>query len=202
MRGYRGILWRETRENHRYIPDVALFASGGWPPVPGTQELVPTPLIPSNYVLACYSGKGHACTYDSKNNTYADLVFQSAGGSVVSAAYWAGIMALVEQKHGGTRQGLANLALYKLFGKEKLSACNTLTVKAGNACVFYDVAASLSNAQPCEGGSTPDCDNASTSFIPSAHAKVPGFDTCPMMLTRFELYCFTMSVICGSLRIW
>jgi Pro-kumamolisin, activation domain/Abnormal spindle-like microcephaly-assoc'd, ASPM-SPD-2-Hydin len=164
-------------ENKRHIPDVALFASGGWPPVPGTQELVPTPLIPSNYVLACYSGKGHACTYDSKNNTYADLVFQSAGGSVVSAAYWAGIMALVEQKHGGTRQGLANLTLYKLFGKENLSACNTLTVKAGNACVFYDVAASLSNAQPCEGGSTTDCDNASgVSSVKGVIGILTGYD--------------------------
>jgi subtilase family serine protease len=143
-------------DGKRDLPDIALFASAGWPAVPGSSP--PTPLIQDSAGVFCYSGGGRACKYD----TYGDIIFQASGGTALSAAYFAGILAMVEQKHGGTRQGLVNPALYKLFGKESLSACNTLTVKLGNSCSFYDVAVALTNAQPCQGGSTAACDDASS----------------------------------------
>jgi trimeric autotransporter adhesin len=152
------------------LPDVVLFASGGWPdihyyvPIPPS-EIPPLSFILGAQVITCYSGSeatygAHPCKYD---DVYKDVIFQGNGGSAISTAYWAGIMALVEQKEGGGRQGLVNPTLYKLWGKESLSACNTLTVSAGNKCTFYDIAAALSNAEPCAGmtgtgSSHPDCD--------------------------------------------
>jgi subtilase family serine protease len=143
-------------DGKRDLPDVSLFASAGWPAIPLSTP--PTPLVESSMLLGCYSGSGHPCVYGS----YSEMIYQATGGPAASGAYWAGILALVEQKHGGTRQGLINPTLYKLWDKESLSTCNTLTVKAGNSCVFYDIAASLSNAQPCKGGSTTACNDASS----------------------------------------
>ncbi len=148
-------------DGKRDLPDVALFASAGWPKVPGSSP--PTALIPYSAAVFCYSGGGHACTYD----TYGHIIYQSGGGTGLAAAYFAGILAIVEQKYGGTREGLVNPTLYKLFAKESLSSCSTLTVKAGNTCTFYDIPASPTNSepytisQPCKGGSTTACDNAS-----------------------------------------
>ncbi len=151
-------------DGKRDVPDVSLFASAGWPaihylvPIPPS-EVPPTSFIAGTAIIMCYSGSAapygaYPCTY----STYAkDIIFQSTGGSALSSAYWAGIMAMVVQKQGGARLGLANETLYKLFGKESLSSCNTLSVTPGNSCAFYDVAANISNAQPCVAGSSTAC---------------------------------------------
>jgi hypothetical protein len=166
--GYTKPTWQTgtgvPADGRRDLPDVSLFASAGWPaihyliPIPPS-EIPPTSFIAATSIVICYSGSdaaygAHPCTY----STYAkDIIFQSSGGSALSSSYWAGIMALVVQKQGGGRLGLANPTLYKLFGKESASACDTLTVTAGNSCVFYDLAANISNAQPCVAGSSTAC---------------------------------------------
>jgi subtilase family serine protease len=127
-------------EGKRDVPDVALFASDGWVPE-------------SSAILFCYSGgtNPHACNYSA----YDTLVYQAVGGTSAASPYWSGIMALVLQKHGGAKQGLANPTLYKLAAKEALSSCSTATAKSGNTCTFYDIR-SGTNAQPCKTDG-PDC---------------------------------------------
>jgi len=132
-------------DGKRDVPDVSLFASGGWPDVQedGFEASPPTPFIPSTEILICYSGgrPSHACTYD----TYAEVAYQTVGGTGAAAAYWGGILALVVQKEGGKRQGLVNPTLYALFNEENLTKCNTSVVAPDNACVFYDVSAPVTN---------------------------------------------------------
>jgi hypothetical protein len=95
----------------------------------------------------CYSGgkPSHACTYGS----YADIAYQTVGGTGAAAAYWAGILALVVEKQNGERQGLVNPTLYQLFSGENLTKCNSSVVAAGNSCVFYDVTTPVSNGVAC-----------------------------------------------------
>jgi subtilase family serine protease len=94
--------------------------------------------------LFCYSGGGTPCVYT--NDT--DIILQANGGTSAATPNWAGIMAMVVQKQGGARQGLANTTLYKLAQKETLSSCNSNTVTNGNTCTFYDITYG-SNAQGC-----------------------------------------------------
>ena len=144
-------------DGKRDLPDVSLFASGGWLDVQqfGVEFDPPTPIIPSTEILVCYSGgtPSHACSYGS----YTDVAYQTYGGTGVAAAYWAGILALVVQKQGGEYQGLVNPTLYTLFSGENLTNCNTRVVAAGNTCVFYDISAAVTNGVACVPGSSKDC---------------------------------------------
>ncbi len=143
-------------DGKRDLPDVSLFASGGWPDVQGLvgEPFSPlTPIIPGTSILVCYSTASHPCTYGS----YADVAYQTSGGTIAAAAYWAGILALVEQKQGGERLGLANPTLYSLWAGENLGSCNSDLVAAGNSCVFYDVAYPVTNGQTCVPNSSADC---------------------------------------------
>jgi len=136
-------------QNNRFVPDVSLFASSGYPDgVTGSAYLI------------CVASESpeKSCTKDYANPD--DIVYQEVGGTSVSSPAMAGIMALVVQKVG-SNQGLANPVLYKLAGKESWSACDSFTVANGNSCVFYDISMDTNNdiwtnAQPCSSG-TPDC---------------------------------------------
>jgi len=144
-------------DGKRDLPDVSLFASGGWLDFQeaGFEFTPPTPIIPSTEILICYTGgkPSHACTYD----TYAEVAYQTFGGTSAATAYWAGILALVVQKQGGERQGLVNPTLYQLFSGENLTKCNASVVAAGNSCVFYDVSAAVTNGVACVAGSSAQC---------------------------------------------
>jgi len=131
-------------DGKRDVPDVALFASYGWPDYTSVKG---APLVLSSEILFCYSGGGTACTYTND----IDITLQANGGTSAATPYWAGIMAMVVQKQGGARQGLANQTLYKLASKETLSSCNSNKVTNGNACTFYDITYG-SNAQVCYTG--------------------------------------------------
>jgi subtilase family serine protease len=131
-------------DGKRDVPDVALFASYGWPDYVSVQG---APLVLSSEILFCYSGGGTACVYTND----IDITLQANGGTSAAAPYWAGIMAMVVQKQGGARQGLANQTLYKLANKETLSSCNSNKVTNGNTCTFYDITYG-SNAQVCYTG--------------------------------------------------
>jgi trimeric autotransporter adhesin len=88
----------------------------------------------------------------------------------------AGVMALVLQK-AGSKQGLANPMFYSLAAKENYAACNSNTVAAGNACIFYDTTTG-SNAMNCTKGDKNCVTNvaADTVGILSGNAATAGYD--------------------------
>lgn len=173
--GYAKPTWQTgtgvPADGKRDLPDVALFASYGFP----DYALTGTPIYPSSEILFCFTGNGYACEY--ANSDWQDILMQGNGGTSAATPYWAGIMALIVQKNGGARQGLANPTLYKLHAAESLAACASATVAAGNKCVFYDITAG-STAQPCVKGSL-DCvtSTSSDSFgVQSGQSAGTGYD--------------------------
>jgi len=131
-------------DGKRDLPDVALFASDGWPPLTG--------LDGSAYLfcVAAFTGLP-SCDYSNPS----DITYEESGGTSISSPAMAGIMAMVLQKLGGAPQGLANPVLYQLAAKDNRAACNSNTAAAGNSCVFYDIT-SGTNAQVCATGKR-DC---------------------------------------------
>jgi len=106
----------------RDIPDLSLAAAG------------------HDGYLVCVGG---FCETTESNGqtilTNADVI----SGTSASTPAMAGIMALLEQKHG-MYQGLANYSLYQLAAAERLAGCNSskITNPLGtSSCVFYDVTA-------------------------------------------------------------
>jgi hypothetical protein len=149
---------------YRYLPDVSLFASSGFPyGFNGSAYLI---CVASN-------AKPQACDY--KDNT--EVIYQEVGGTSVSSPALAGIMALVQQKQNGAAQGLANPVFYKLAAKDNLTNCNSSTVAAGNACNFYDVTYG-NNAQVCTTGSRNCVTNTSgdTYGVVSGYTTTTGYD--------------------------
>jgi subtilase family serine protease len=144
----------------RDLPDVSMFASGGfW----------------GHFTLFCDTiGGGAPCDYTNPN----DAIFTAVGGTSVATPSFAGIM-LLETQYFGQLQGSAtpvrigNVAprLYQLAAAQfstsaGLRACNaSLGDKTGSACVFHNVTQN-SNDGPCAKGS-PNCftDGASTMGI-------------------------------------
>ena len=131
-------------DGKRDIPDVSLYGSYGFQQATG---------IPGSALLMCFSFNNpeNACNFSNPNY----IIYQENGGTSAASPMTAGIMALILQKAGGSKQGLANPVLYSLAAKENYSACNSNTVKAGNSCIFYDTTTG-SNAMNC-GTGDPDC---------------------------------------------
>ena len=105
-------------DSHRDLPDISLFAGAG-------ANL-------SGYVICANPGD---CTPESGGLIPVSIV----GGTSASAQAMAGIMALIDQKHG--RQGQANFVLYPL-AQQIPSAFHDITLGGNNV--------------PCVQG-TPDC---------------------------------------------
>ena len=137
-------------DNHRDLPDVALFASAGF--------------NGSGYIVC--AGTGIPSGTSQCNLSQGDSTFSVVGGTSASAPAFAGIIALVNQyqaAHGGApRQGNANYVLYPLAKKSGASCTSTATEAAG--CVFNDVTKGNSvlptggvglgtNSVPCKGTS-------------------------------------------------
>ncbi len=106
----------------RDVPDLSLAAAG------------------HDGYLVCQGG---FCETTETNGqivlTDADVV----SGTSASTPAMAGMMALLEQKHG-KYQGLANYSLYQLAAAERLAGCNSSKItnpQATSSCVFYDVTA-------------------------------------------------------------
>jgi subtilase family serine protease len=143
--GYPKPVWQAgtgvPNDSHRDIPDVSLFAAGGFPAGDG---------IPGSAYLICYSSTGHPCTPLTDNTT--QIEYQETGGTSVSSPAMAGIMALVNQKTGAA-QGLANPILYQLAAAETtLANCDTNATSSNSGCVFYDTTTG-NNSVPCITGS-------------------------------------------------
>jgi subtilase family serine protease len=132
------------KDGKRDLPDVSLFASGGFDISTG---------IPGSAYLFCQASSSPEKSCDYTNPDY--IIYQEIGGTSASSPALAGIMALVQQKVGSA-QGLANAVFYQLAAKENLSNCNSANVPlTGSACVFYDIT-SGTNSQVCYTGS-PNC---------------------------------------------
>jgi len=115
-------------DGKRDIPDVSLFASGGF--------------FDTFYIL---------CEADITNGVPCDInTFAGVGGTSASSPAFAGLQALTNQKTG-SRQGNANYVLYKLAAKQSASSCNSSTGPA-STCVFNDIT-SGTIATPCVAGS-------------------------------------------------
>ena len=129
-------------DGKRDLPDISLFGSYGWGQGDNTG-------LPGSTLLICESSATTPCNY----STPGSIVYQENGGTSAASPMAAGIMALVVQKMGGAKQGLANPVFYSLAAKENYAACNSNTVAAGNTCVFYDTTTG-SNAMNCTTGDT------------------------------------------------
>lgn len=113
----------------RAVPDVSLFSGEGF--------------VGNSYAV---------CEQDRLSGPCATY-FLGVGGTSGSSPAFAGIMALINQKTG-SRQGSANIVLYKLFTKQTATSCDSSTSPA-STCIFNDVT-SGTNAMPCAKGS-PNC---------------------------------------------
>ena len=109
-------------DGKRDVPDVSLFASNGF--------------VGNSYAI-CETDILGFC---SRSNLF------PIGGTSASAPAFAAIMALVDQKTQ-SRQGNANVVLYKLATKQSASSCNSSTGPA-STCIFNDVT-SGTIAMPC-----------------------------------------------------
>ena len=128
-------------DGKRDLPDVSLFASYGFRQSTG---------VPGSALLICQSSASPQNSCDYSNTSY--IIYQENGGTSAASPMMAGVMALVLQKTG-QQQGLANPVLYSLASKQNYPACNSNTVKAGNACIFYDTTTGT-NAMTCYKGDT------------------------------------------------
>jgi hypothetical protein len=148
-------------DNHRYIPDVSLFASDGF--------------LSSSFYPFCEADitSPPSCASSGSFN------FQGAGGTSASSPAFAGIMALINQKMGGP-QGNANPVLYKIAATAGQSCNSTTTPLTGSAtCSFYDVTKG-NNSVPCA-GNTPNCSSKVTNtngvLVSTGSATTPGWTT-------------------------
>ncbi len=149
-------------DNHRYIPDVSLFASDG------PQSL--------SFYLLCEAdgipaGNPPSCAPDSTGH----FSFFSAGGTSASSPAFAAIMALINQTNG--RQGNANPVLYKIAATAGQSCNSSTEALSGSTCAFNDVTKG-NNSVPCAGNS-PNCSSKTTGtngvLVSPASATTPAW---------------------------
>jgi len=155
-------------DNHRYLPDVSLFASDG-------------PSSKSFYVLcqadALQPGSSPSCA------STGPFSFFGAGGTSVSSPAFAGIMALIGQSEASAgrsrRQGNANLVLYKI-AQTAANSCNSSTqpLAPPASCAFFNTTKNT-NSVPCAGGS-PNCSSTTSGttgvlVTTSGATKTPAF---------------------------
>jgi hypothetical protein len=115
----------------RDLPDVSFFASDGF-------------LSYSAYLI-CVSDVA-ACTY----TTTTEPTAQEVGGTSVASPAMAGVMALINQKAGGS-QGSPNAELYKLASTQTYASCSAEKSTTSNSCLFNDID-SGTIAVPCDYG--------------------------------------------------
>jgi Pro-kumamolisin, activation domain/Bacterial Ig-like domain (group 3) len=169
--GYTKPTWQTgvtgtTTDMVRDIPDVSLFAGDG---AYGALYFVcqQDAVTPPNT----------ACALGTPNTN-----FVGAGGTSFSAAAFAGMMALVNQKTGAAPnllgQGNANYVLYKLAAAQQTAgtACNaTGATPPASACIFNDVTTG-NNQMPCATGAL-GCTGTSTAGpVLSGYASAAGYD--------------------------
>jgi Pro-kumamolisin, activation domain/Bacterial Ig-like domain (group 3) len=150
-------------DNHRYTPDVSLFASNG-------------PQSKSFYVLcqadAITPGGSPSCA------STGPFQFLGTGGTSASSPAFAAIMALINQNFG--RQGNPNPVLYKIAATAGQSCNSSTTPLAGSpTCSFYDITKG-NNSVPCAGTSLNCSSNTATTngvLVSPAATTTPAWTT-------------------------
>ena len=133
--------------NQRDLPDVSLFAAlGGYP---GSLSWY---LICEMDVSGALGSNGTSCDLNSPYND-----FLGVSGTSASAAAFAGIMALINQKTG-ERQGNTNYVLYNIAAQAGMSCSSDSAAVTSNSCTFYDIATG-NNSIVCY-GSSPNCSSS------------------------------------------
>jgi subtilase family serine protease len=151
-------------DNHRYTPDVSLFASDG-------------PQSQSFYVVcqadAITAGSPPSCVPGGPNG----FSFEATGGTSASSPAFAGIMALINQNNG--RQGNANPVLYKIAAAAGQSCNSSTQPLTGSTCAFYDITKG-NNSVPCAGNS-PNCSSKTAGtngvLVSTASLTTPAWTT-------------------------
>jgi len=120
----------------RTVPDVSLFASNGF--------------LGATYLTCDTQPPGYSspvpCSYP------ANAMDMAVGGTSVSSPVMAGIMALINQKAGGS-QGNPNSVLYGLAAKQTYGNCSAETAANSSSCYFHDIDTGTI-APVCYGGTT------------------------------------------------
>ncbi len=134
-------------DNHRYLPDVSLFGSDGFPPS--------EPQSKSFYVVCQADAVSNPSTSCASTGSFS---FLGVGGTSASAPSFAGIIALIGQSEAtagrSRRQGNANLVLYKIAATAANNCNSSTTPLTGSAtCAFYDVTKGNISV-PCAGASS------------------------------------------------
>jgi hypothetical protein len=117
-------------DGKRDIPDVSLFASGGF--------------YTNSFYIICEADITDGVSCNAENDE-----FLGVGGTSASAPSFAGIMAMVVQKTA-SRQGNANYVLYKLAAQTGASCTSATAGLTSSTCSFYDITTGT-NAMPCDG---------------------------------------------------
>jgi hypothetical protein len=116
--GVTGILTTDKRT----VPDISFFASSGF--------------LGVAYLICDSQPPGYTspipCSYP------ANALDMAVGGTSVSSPVMAGVMALINQKAGGS-QGNPNAVLYGLAAKQNYSNCSAESVTNSSACYFNDI---------------------------------------------------------------
>ncbi len=149
-------------DNHRYVPDVSLFASVG------SQT--------DSFYLICQADAVPAGNPPSCAST-GSFSFQGIGGTSASSPAFAGIMALINQNNG--RQGNPNPTLYKIAATAGQSCNSSTTGLSGSTCAFNDVTKGNISV-PCAGKST-NCSSQTTGtngvLVSTGSSTTPGWNT-------------------------
>jgi hypothetical protein len=151
-------------DNHRYIPDVSLFASDG-PQSKSFYLICQADAVPAGNPPSCVPGPN-------------GFSFGAAGGTSASSPAFAAIMALINQNNG--RQGNANSVLYKIAATAGQSCNSSTTPLTGSAtCSFYDITKG-NNSVPCAASSA-NCSSTTTGtngvLVSSASSTTPAWTT-------------------------
>ncbi len=156
-------------DNHRYTPDVSLFASDG-PQSMSFYLVCQADAVPAGNPPSCASSGSFS--------------FGAAGGTSASSPALAAIIALINQSQVSAgqvgRQGNPNPVLYKIAATAGQSCNSSSTPLTGSTtCSFYDVTKG-NNSVPCVGNS-PNCSSkvASTNgvLVSPASATTPAWTT-------------------------
>ncbi len=148
----------------RNLPDVSLFAGDG---LVGhfyvmCEADIPVQTDESGDPIPGTGQSGSACVLG------VDPIFVGVGGTSVSVQAFAGIMALVDQKHN-SKQGNAGSILYALAATQNNANCNASTPAAN--CIFNDVTVGT-NSTPCSIGTVDCTTTASLPGVPADRAPL------------------------------
>jgi len=174
-------------DNHRYLPDVSLFAGDGSASNPTSPPNTPPTPLSNSFYLLCQADaitpqppSPPSCAPDASGH----FQFFGAGGTSASAPSFAGIIALIGQSEAtagrSRRQGNANVVLYKI-AQTPANSCNSSTqpLAPSGTCVFYNITKNT-NSVPCA-GTSPNCSSTTSGtngvlVTSSPAANTPAFN--------------------------